>query len=366
MSLLDLEKAYLILRNGMTFPGRLFGAGNEVIGEVVFTTGSTGYQETLTDPSYAGQLITQTFPLIGNYGVNKDDYEAEKPAASGYIVREYCVAPSNFRSEGNINDFLKANNITGICDIDTRKLTRTIREAGVMNGAITTVNPGENDISELLARIAAFKCPNPVAGVSVKEKRVYKTDSARYNIALIDYGYKANIRHSLQKAGSSVTVFPHNVTAEEILAGGFDGVMLSNGPGDPEVNVSAIETIRALFRAKTHIFGICLGHQLSALANGGKTVKLKYGHRGANQPVIDLATGKTYVTSQNHGYAVVSDSIDKNIAEVSHVNANDNTCEGIRYKNAPVMTVQFHPEARGGPEDTAFLFREFLSGIEKA
>ncbi|MDR0821500.1 MAG: carbamoyl phosphate synthase small subunit [Oscillospiraceae bacterium] len=352
--------AKLILQNGRIYEGKAFGAVGTVVGEVVFTTGMTGYQETLTDPSYAGQIITQTFPLIGNYGINSLSSEAAAPAAKGYIVREHCEQPSNFRSQGDIDGFLKACGVIGLCDIDTRSLTRVIRETGVMNGMLTTEDV---NIDDALVQIKSYSVGKVVPLVSVTKKE--QGGKGKLNIALIDYGYKRHIKAELEKLGASVTVYPWNVSISELLADKPDGIMLSNGPGDPEENVEAIDTIREIMKQNIPLFGICLGHQLTALASGAKTFKLKYGHRGANQPVLDLATERTYVTSQNHGYAVDGDSLDKEVGEVSHVNANDLTCEGIRYKNAPAFTVQFHPEAHGGPQDTNFLFKEFISLIEK-
>jgi len=358
------EKAYLLLADGQIFEGRSFGAKGTVIGEVVFTTGLTGYEETLTDPSYYGQIVTQTFPLIGNYGVNEDDKESDKSYVSGYIVREWCNKPSNFRMEGDINSFLERENIIGLHNIDTRRLTRTIREAGVMNGVITTENVYEKK-DEFLEKIKAYEIKNAVRTVTADRNFRYSEENPAYRVVLMDFGYKRNIRNELVKRGCEVIVVPAYTTAEEIKALSPDGIMLSNGPGNPAENVDIIENLKEISKLGIPIFGICLGHQLMALAHGGKTQKLKYGHRGANQPVIDLESGKTYVTSQNHGYAVVGDSLDQSVAEVSHINANDKTCEGIRYKNIDAFTVQFHPEAHGGPLDTAYLFDEFISRMNK-
>ena len=365
MSLFNMsEKAYLLLANGQVFEGRSFGAKGTVIGEVVFTTGLTGYQETLTDPSYYGQIVTQTFPLIGNYGVNSQDNESAKSYVSGYIVREWCNAPSNFRCEGNINDFLKEHNIIGINNIDTRCLTRTIREAGVMNGVITTEDVYAKK-DELLEQIRAFSVRDAVKNVTNTETLTYEPEEKKYRVVLFDFGYKRNIRQELIKRGCEVIVVPAYTTAEEVAKIAPDGIMLSNGPGDPAENVEIIDNIKEIEKLGIPIFGICLGHQLMALANGGRTEKLKYGHRGANQPVIDIESGLTYVTSQNHGYAVVGDSIDPAVGHVSHINANDKTCEGIRYTSVNAFTVQFHPEAHGGPLDTSYLFDEFVNKMQK-
>lgn len=356
------EKAWLMLADGQIFEGRSFGAKGTVIGEVVFTTGVTGYQETLTDPSYYGQIVTQTFPLIGNYGVNSEDYESASSYVSGYIVREWCNAPSNFRMEDNINNFLVEHNIIGLCNIDTRRLTRIIRETGVMNGVITTENVHDKK-DELLAQIRAFEIRNAVKSVTVSEMRTYTCENPQYKVALLDFGYKRNIRQELLNRNCEVIVLPAHTTAKEIKALNPDGIMLSNGPGDPAENVEIIDNIKEIQKLGIPIFGICLGHQLMALANGAKTEKLKYGHRGANQPVIDIESGLTYVTSQNHGYAVVGESIAPEAGRISHVNANDKTCEGIRYKKFNAFTVQFHPEAHGGPLDTAYLFDEFIKSM---
>lgn len=359
------KKAYLMLADGQVFEGRSFGKEGTVIGEVVFTTGLTGYQETLTDPSYYGQIVTQTFPLIGNYGVNEADNESARSYVSGYIVREWCDAPSNFRCEGNINDFLKKHNIIGICNIDTRRLTRTIREAGVMNGIITTEDVYANK-DALLEKVRSFSVKDAVRTVTAPEMKTYSAEKMKYRVVLFDFGYKRNIRQELVKRGCEVIVVPARTTAEEVKALSPNGIMFSNGPGDPAENVEVIENIKEIQKLGIPIFGICLGHQLMALANGGRTEKLKYGHRGANQPVIDLESGLTYVTSQNHGYAVIGDSIDPSVGKVSHINANDKTCEGIRYTAANARTVQFHPEAHGGPLDTAYLFDEFVETMERA
>ncbi|MCI7351148.1 MAG: carbamoyl phosphate synthase small subunit [Ruminococcus sp.] len=364
MSLFNIgEKAYVMLENGRVFEGYSFGAKGTSFGEIVFTTSMTAYEETLTDPSYFGQIVTQTFPLIGNYGVNDSDYESKGSAVSGYIVREWCNAPSNFRCEGNVDDFLKRHGIIGIHSIDTRCLTRIIREHGVMNGVITTENVYEKK-DEFLKKIKEFSIVKAVASVTCKEIEEYKAENPLYNVVLFDFGYKYNIRRELVKRGCNVTVVPADTTPEKIKELAPDGIMLSNGPGNPAENVEIIENLKELIKLKIPTFGICLGHQLMALANGAKTEKLKYGHRGANQPVVDVRLDKTFVTSQNHGYAVISDSVPAEVGEVSHRNANDGTCEGVRYKQFPCFTVQFHPEACGGPLDTAYLFDEFVDMIK--
>ena len=362
MSLFNLgEKAYVMLADGRIFEGYSFGAKGTSFGEIVFATGMTGYEETLTDPSYYGQIVTQTFPLIGNYGVNDTDYESKTSVVSGYIVREWCNSPSNFRSEGDIDSFLKKHNIIAIHSIDTRCLTRIIREHGVMNGVITTENIYEKK-DEFLKKINEFKIVDAVKSVTVKQKEKFTAENPKYEVVLFDFGYKFNIRRELIKRGCNVTVVPAETSPEEIKELNPDGIMLSNGPGDPKDCQQQIETIRKLIGNKP-IFGICLGHQLTALAHNADTEKLKYGHRGCNHPVKDLEKDMTYITSQNHGYTIIEASLDKNTMKVSHRNMNDGTIEGIKYSDAPLFTVQFHPEASPGPGDTAYLFDEFINMI---
>lgn len=352
-----MKKAYLILSNGAVFEGYKIGADTECIGEVVFATGMVGYLETLTDPSYAGQIIVQTFPLIGNYGVIPEDFEG-KCAAKGYVVREICDYPSNFRSQDKLDNFLKSNNICGICGIDTRRLAKIIREQGVMNGIISDTKTPD------MWKVASYKVSGVVSLVSAKEPTVLKAQGKeKYRVALIDYGAKKSIVTNLQKRGCTVFTFPHNTPSTEILSLDPDGIMLSNGPGDPAENAFEIEQIKNLL-GKKPLFGICLGHQLTALALGGKTVKLKYGHHGVNQPVTDLCGNKTYITSQNHNYAVVADSLKEKGKEIFR-NANDQSCEGMAYDGLSAFTVQFHPEANGGPRDTEFLFDRFLKMMEE-
>ncbi len=352
------KTAYLILENGKVFEGKSFGAEGCVTGEVVFTTAMTGYLETLTDPSYYGQIVVQTFPLIGNYGVIPEDFESAGPRLKGYIVREVCDAPSNFRCEGKLNDYLKKAGIIGLYGIDTRQLTRIIREHGVMNGRIVT-DPNGVDMEE----IRSYLVKNAVESVSTGEKYVLTPDEIKRKVVLWDFGAKMNIERELVNRGCEVTVVPGSTTAEELLALNPDGVMLSNGPGDPAENTGIIAELKKVADSGTPIFGICLGHQLLALAEGGKTVKLKYGHRGANQPVKNLSNDRIFVSSQNHGYAVDTNALPSN-GVMSYENANDGTCEGIRYLDIPAFTVQFHPEACGGPHDTNFLFDEFVEMID--
>ncbi len=348
-----MKKAYLVLSNGAVFEGKRIGAEKSSIGELVFTTGMVGYLETLTDPSYAGQIVVQTFPMIGNYGLIPEDFEGVS-AVKGYVVRELCDAPSNFRSEGDLNSFLLQQGICGICDVDTREITRIIRSEGVMNAMICDEVPEDTDI------IKSYKVCNTVADVTRREPELFPSKGEKkFSVALVDYGAKSNIIRSLNERGCDVMVVPANTSAEDILAMAPDGVMLSNGPGDPADNVFCIEQIKKLL-GKVPIFGICLGHQLTALAAGGKTVKLKYGHRGANQPVRDLVCGRTYITSQNHGYAVLAESLEGKGVQI-FANANDGSCEGMEYPELNCFTVQFHPEACSGPKDTSFLFDRFTA-----
>ena len=352
-----MKKAYLVLKNGRIFEGFSFGAEKDSLGELVFTTSMVGYLETLTDPSYKGQIVIQTFPLIGNYGIIPEDFEGE-PALSGYVVGEYSKNPSNFRCEYDLDRFLKEKGIPGIYGIDTRELTKILREDGVTSAAIYQNLP--NDFSEL----ENFSLTDAVACVSSENIKVYRLDETeKYSVVLIDYGAKQNIIRSLAKRGCKVTVVPFDTSAEDILAMSPDGIMLSNGPGNPADNVYQIEQIKKLI-GKAPIFGICLGHQLTALSMGAKTIKLKYGHRGANQPVKDLIGGRTFITTQNHGYAVVSESI-PNGAVLKYINANDLSCEGISYPDKKCFTVQFHPEACAGPHDTDFLFDDFITMMEE-
>lgn len=358
------QKAYLLLENGTIFEGKNFGVTGTTIGEIVFTTGMTGYQETLTDPSYYGQIAVQTFPLNGNYGVNSEDFESKQSWVKGYIVREWCEEPSNFRCENTVDNFLKEQNIIGLYGIDTRQLTKIIREAGVMNGMITTEDVYANK-DAMLEAVKTYRITDAVASVSIKEKEVHVVEDAQHNVVMMDFGCKQHILENLLKRNCSVTAVPYHTSAEEIIQMHPDGIMLTNGPGDPADNVEVIETIKALIEAQIPMFGICLGHQMTALAQGGQTMKLKYGHRGANQPAKDLESGQIYITSQNHGYAVVADSVDAAIGTMRFINVNDYTCEGMVYYNAPVFTVQFHPEASGGPLDTEYLFDQFIALMQK-
>lgn len=349
-------KAFLILEDGHVFTGRSIGSTREAVSEIVFNTSMTGYLEVLTDPSYAGQAVVMTYPLIGNYGICYEDMESERPWVDGFIVRELSRMPSNFRSEDTIQNFLEKNDIPGICGIDTRALTKILRESGTMNGMITT---DENyNMDEVMKKLKAYSTGDEVSKVSCREKKVLPGDG--YKVALLDLGAKKNIGDSLHKRGCEVTIYPADTKAEDILAANPDGIMLSNGPGDPKECTEIIKEIKKLYDSNVPIFAICLGHQLMALANGLDTHKMKYGHRGGNHPVKDLKTGRVYITSQNHGYVVDTDKLDPKVAVPAFVNVNDGTNEGLSYTGKNIFTVQYHPEACPGPQDSAYLFDRFL------
>jgi len=353
-------KAYLILEDGTVFEGSSMGSTRETISEIVFNTSMTGYLEVLTDPSYAGQAVTMTYPLIGNYGICHEDMESLRAWPDGYIVRELSRVPSNFRSDDTIQKFLKDNDIPGIYGIDTRALTKILREKGTMNGMITTDE--SYSLDEVIPRIKEFKATKVVEKVTCKEKSVINGEGKK--VALMDFGAKKNIARSLNKRGCEVTIYPARTSAEEILKSNPDGIMLTNGPGDPKECVEIIEEIKKLYNSNVPIFAICLGHQLMALATGADTHKLKYGHRGANHPVKDLQTGKVYISSQNHGYVVDDSTLDANVVIPAFVNVNDETNEGLEYIGKNIFTVQFHPEACAGPQDTAYLFDRFINMME--
>ena len=351
-----MKKRYLILEEGTIFQGWAFGADRAAVGELVFTTNMVGYVETLTDPSYCGQIILQTFPLIGNYGMMEEDFEGE-PYCKGYVVKEYCRRPSNFCCQYDLDTFLKAHDIPGLWGVDTRELTNRIREYGVVNAMITDRIPEDFD------EISAYSVRGAVEQATCREIGEYPAQGEeKFHVVLIDYGAKRNIVRSLTARGCRVTAVPAHTSAEEILALNPDGIMLSNGPGDPAENVTCIKTIRHLV-GKKPIFGICLGHQLLALAMGGRTMKLKYGHRGGNQPCRQVGTRRTYITSQNHGYAVAADTVPGGVE--SFVNANDGTNEGMDYPDLRAFSVQFHPEACSGPKDTNGLFDRFADMMKE-
>lgn len=371
--------AKLALENGTVFTGEHFGAEGETFGEVCFNTSLTGYQEILTDPSYAGQIVTMTYPLIGNYGVNPDDVESVKPQVSGFIVKEYFDFHSNWRANSSLGDWLKKNNILAIQGLDTRMLTKILRTQGAMRGVISTVDLDDASL------VAKAKASPEMNGLDLAKKvttaKQYRwsdvdttsfalttkngeTRNAKYKVVVLDYGVKQNILRRLATYGCDLTVVPASCSAEEVLAMEPDGIFLSNGPGDPDAVKYAIENIKKLV-GKKPIFGICLGHQLLGLALGGKTYKLKFGHRGGNHPVKNLKTNIIEITSQNHGFAVDWKSMDPSQVELTHVNLNDQTVEGFEHKHHPVFCVQYHPEASPGPHDSDYLFSKFIQMMEK-
>ncbi len=374
--LIIIMKAKLILENGTIFEGDSFGSDNETTGEVVFNTGMTGYQEILTDPSYKGQIVTMTYPLIGNYGVNIDDLESVKPQVAGFVVKEYSKFPSNFRSTESLGDWLENHNIIGIQGIDTRMLTKIIRSVGAMRGIISTKDLDDRSLLDKVKKSPQMAGLDLASSVTTDIAYTWnKTDTTpfalpalnsskkKWNVAVYDYGVKHNILRRLTSYGCNLTVLPAQTPADEVLRMNPDGIFLSNGPGDPAVVNYAIENIKKLI-GKKPIFGICLGHQLLALALGGKTFKLKFGHRGINHPVKNLKTGSIEITSQNHGFAVDPDSLDPKSIEITHTNLNDNTNEGFRHRSLPIFSVQYHPEASPGPHDSDYLFAQFVRMLE--
>ena len=354
-------KAFLILEDGTIFEGKSIGSTRESISEIVFNTSMTGYLEVLTDPSYAGQAVVMTYPLIGNYGICYEDMESGQAWPDGFIVRELSRKPSNFRCEGTIQEFLEKYDIPGISGIDTRALTKRLRGKGVMNGMITTDE--SFNLEKILPRIQEYKPTGVVRKVTCEEKKVYPGDGFR--VAMLDFGEKENIVKNLVKRGCHVTVYPAYTSAKEIMYGQPDGIMLSNGPGDPKECTEIIEQLKILYNSDIPIFAICLGHQLMALATGADTHKMKYGHRGGNHPVKDLKTNRVYISSQNHGYVVDTDTLNPNIAKPAFVNVNDGTNEGLEYVGKNIFTVQFHPEACPGPQDSGYLFDRFLDMMSK-
>lgn len=385
-------KAFLILEDGTVFEGTHIGADREIVSEIVFNTSMAGYLEVLTDPSYAGQAVCMTYPLIGNYGICREDMESRKIWPDAFIVRELSRIPSNFRCDASIQEVLLEYDIPGIAGIDTRALTKVLREKGTMNGCITT--NADYVMEEVQKRLKEYDMGNVVDIVTCKEKYTLEgtgelsengplSGSARYTgekekrpslvkelkgkgkkVALLDLGAKDNIAKSLAARGCDVTVYPAGTAAEEILSDKPDGIMLSNGPGDPKVCTEIIANVKKLYDSDTPIFAICLGHQLMALATGADTFKMKYGHRGGNHPVKDLATGRVYISSQNHGYVVDMDKLDEKVATPAFVNVNDETCEGLAYTGKNIFTVQFHPEACPGPQDSGYLFDRFIQMME--
>ena len=355
-------KATLILANGSIFSGTSIGSTETRVCEMVFNTSMAGYQEILTDPSYAGQGVVMSYPLIGNYGVNSEDNESRKPWVEAFVVRHLSPRGSNFRCEGDLGTYLKEHDITGIQGVDTRALTKILRNEGSMNGMLTCAE--HFNIAQVLEQLKSYRVENTVALVTRGEPEVFPAcGEEHFHVAMMDYGVKQHMIECLRKRGCRVTVLPASTPAEAVLSGGYDGVMLSNGPGDPAENVEIIAELKKLYDSDIPLFGVCLGHQLLALATGAKTGRLAYGHRGGNHPVRDLEKGRVFIPSQNHGYMVLADSVDPSVAEVSHVNVNDGTCEGLRYKRPHCFTTQFHPEANAGPKDTEYLFNRFIDSM---
>lgn len=350
--------ARLVLEDGQVFEGQSFGANGESFGEIVFNTGMTGYQEVLTDPSYYGQIVTMTYPLIGNYGVNVDDVESRGPNVRGFVVREFSEIPSHFRSMDSISGYLKKNGILGIAGVDTRMITKSIRSEGTMKAVLTTEN---TPVEELLARLSEPFARDQIDHVTTQS--TYRSPGGDRRIVAMDFGMKSGVVRSLLARHCDVIVVPARTTAEEVLSWQPHGVMLSNGPGDPEDAPYAIETVKKLM-GKVPIFGICLGHQLIALASGARTEKLRFGHRGVNHPVKDLKTGRIAITSQNHGYVVAPESLDGTDLVLSHINQNDGSVEGLVHRHLPVFCVQYHPEARPGPDDSDYLFDDFMKMVD--
>ena len=355
-----LERRYLVLEDGTYYEGYKLGSNDLSVGEIVFNTAMTGYQETISDPSYTGQIITFTYPLIGNYGINRDDFEALTPTLNGVVVKEASTHPSNFRNQKTLHDVLVQYKIPGISGVDTRSITRKIRQHGVLKAGFTD---NRDDIDSLINTLKSTELPRDEVE-TVSTKTPYVSTGSDLSVVLLDFGKKQNIVRELNMRGCNVTVVPYNTTAEEILAMSPDGVMLSNGPGDPDVVEVAIEMIKGIL-GKIPFFGICLGHQLFALSQGGTSFKMKFGHRGANHPVKDLRSGKVDITSQNHGYAIDKKSLVNTDLEVTHIALNDGTVEGLRHKTLPAFSVQYHPEARPGPSDSNYLFDEFMTMMKE-
>ncbi len=352
-----MKKAYLALADGTVFEGVSLGATGTTIGEIVFTTGMTGYLEAITDPSFSGQIVAMTYPIIGNYGVNREDCQSSCAQVKGVIMKEAATHPNNFRSKETIEEYLVSENVIAITGIDTRALTKIIRTNGAMNAMITTDE--DFNFANYEAEIKAYKVPSGVEHVTCKE--TYSVGNGDLKVALMNYGLKRTLLESLTKRGLCVTVYPSNTPAETVLAEKPDGIVLSGGPGDPAACQNEISEIRKLMDSKTPVLGVGLGHQLAALAMGAKTEKMKFGHRGASQPVKDLSSGQTFVTLQNHGYAVVLDSLKEDIATVTHININDGSVEGIRYKEIPALSVQYDPECKPGAKSVPYLLEEFVA-----
>ncbi|MFP4662370.1 MAG: glutamine-hydrolyzing carbamoyl-phosphate synthase small subunit [Halanaerobiales bacterium] len=355
-----MQDGKLVLEDGTIFGGKIFGAARETGGEIVFNTSMTGYQEILTDPSYKGEIVTMTYPLIGNYGINDDDFESVRSHVNGFIVKEFCQEPENWRYQKKLERYLIENEITGIAGIDTRALTKLLRTRGTMKGIITVEGNSGEDLIEKAAAAPGLSGRDLVSEVTPEEVQFfYPATNTEYRVVLIDCGAKNNIINSLLARGCEVTLVPAHITYQEIMNYEPDGIMLSNGPGDPQDIPYVVETVKKLLGNKP-IFGICLGHQILGIASGADTYKLKFGHRGANHPVKDIRTNRVYITSQNHGFAIKEESVKGLDIEITHLNVNDNTVEGIQHKKFPAFSVQYHPEASPGPEDSHYLFDQFI------
>ena len=354
----EVRKGKLVLKDGSVYEGLLYGGKRNAVGEVCFTTGMSGYQETLTDPSFCGQIVVMTYPLVGNYGTNPMFNQGRKNFFQGYVIGELCDCPSNWRNEKSLETWLEEQDLPTLVGVDTRAITRKIRDHGVMPGVIVPADMPEAEVQALLELPAMH---NQVATVTTPE--VYTMGNGKYHIAVMDFGIKQNILNFLLCFDTRLTVFPASATAEEVMACNPNGIFLSNGPGDPKDLVDVIENVKKLI-GRRPIFGICLGHQLMALANGADTYKMKFGHRGVNQPVKDLRSGRIYISSQNHGYAVDPASIEGKGITVTHISMNDGTIEGVEYANHPTFTVQYHPEACPGPGGHEYLFKHFIDLME--
>ncbi len=351
-----MKKAFLALADGTVFEGKSFGATGKALGEIVFSTNMTGYLESFTDPSYAGQILVMTYPVIGNYGINREDCQSNGVKVKGVVMKEAASFANNFRMEESLEDYFTSENLIAITGIDTRALTTIIRNKGTMNTMIITSDTF--NFEDYAEEIKGYKVDALVSEVTCE--KVYTVGEGSLNVALMDYGVKKSLIESLTKRGAKVTVYPADTKAEEVLAQNPDGIMLSGGPGNPADYQAEIQEVKKLMESKKPFFAVCLGHQLAAIAMGGKTDKLKFGHRGANQPVKDLASGQTFVTMQNHGYTVLADSLDESVAKISHININDQSVEGIRYQNLPAFSVQFNPESKPGPKSQKYLLEEFI------
>ncbi len=360
------KKAILVLEDGRTFRGAAFGAEGESFGEMVFNTSMTGYQEILTDPSYAGQIVCMTYPLIGNYGVNEEDTESRRPWVEGFVVREASRVASNWRSTETLDSYLKRYKIVGIEHIDTRALVRHIRSKGAKRAAISSMDLDEKSLLEKVKNSPEMKNRELASAVTIEKSFEYKADGAeKFHVVCFDFGVKTNSLREFSKFGCRLTVVPAETSAEEIIALSPDGIFLSNGPGDPSAMKNVVAEIKKLTTENVPMFGICLGHQILGQVFGGETYKLKFGHRGGNQPIMDLTTGKVEITAHNHGFAIAAESLPADVA-ITHINLNDQTVSGLQHKNLPIFSVQYHPESAPGPHDSEYLFKRFIELMERS